>query len=348
MRILALVLLVSLTSTVARAQNWADEKSLAQFEREYAPSKALCRKLGDREPPAADRPTPSQSKALRGCSSEALYYGQGMKPDYARARLCAFTEADAGKGDSRVNDVFSGPTILMQLYANGLGVKRDLDVATAYACSIDGAPAERAGRVDHLAALKANRSAKRFDYCDDITSGLAGGFCAARDAEKAKDGRAARTAALVARVPPAARPSFAALQVASARFVSAHGGGEVDLSGTARAQMEIDEEEATRDRFLMHVAALLNGKWPPASPAQAKAADDALNAAYRKAQAFLPTKKNYTTVKADEVKTAQRGWLSYRDAFVRFAALAAPGLGADAVTTLLTTERTTQLSELAQ
>ncbi|CAN5298474.1 DUF1311 domain-containing protein [soil metagenome] len=343
MRILALALLAALTAGSARAQNWADETSPAQFAGEYAPSKALCRKLDDREPPASDRPTAAQSRALKGCSSEALYYGQGMKPDYAKARMCAFIEADGAD-----DQVFGGSTILMQLYANGLGVKRDLDVATAYACSIEGAPAERSGRVDHLAALKAHPSGKRFDYCDDITSGLAGGFCASRDAEKAKDGRTARTRALTARIPPAARSSFTRLQAASDGFVSAHGDGEVDMSGTARAQMEIDEEEAVRDRFLAHVGALLNGKWPPATPAQAKAADDALNAAYRKAQAHLGSKDSFTTVKPDGSKTAQRAWLAYRDAFVKFATLASPGVGRDAATTLLTNERTAQLSELAQ
>ena len=343
MRILVLASLVALTASSVRAQNWADEKSPAQFAREYAPSKALCRKLGDREPPAADRPTPAQSRALKDCSSEALYYGQGMKPDYAKARLCAFVEDDAAKGE-----VFGGSTILMQLYANGLGVKRDLDLATAYACSIEGAPAERSGRVDHLAALKAHPSAKRFDYCDDITSGLAGGFCAARDAEKAKDGRAARTGALEARLPPAARPPFKALQAAAARFTDAHGGGEVDMSGTARAQIEIDEEEATRDAFLAHVRSLLDGKWPRATSSEAQAADAALNVAYRKAQAFLATKDNSSTIKPAEAKAAQRAWLSYRDAFVRFAGVASPAVGADGVTTLLTRERTTQLNELAR
>jgi hypothetical protein len=31
--------------------------------------------------------------------------------------------------------------MFMQIYANGLGVPRNLDLATAYACQIEGAPA---------------------------------------------------------------------------------------------------------------------------------------------------------------------------------------------------------------
>ena len=94
------------------------------------------------------------------------------------------------------------------------------------------------GRVAHLQALKTKPEAKRFDYCDDITSGLAGGFCAARDADIANRGRAARTAALEEKVPAAARPALTALREAAA-FVDARG-NEVDQSGTARAQMKIE------------------------------------------------------------------------------------------------------------
>jgi hypothetical protein len=47
---------------------------------EYESSKALCRALRGREPPAADRPTPAQAAALAGCSSEDLYYGSACPP----------------------------------------------------------------------------------------------------------------------------------------------------------------------------------------------------------------------------------------------------------------------------
>ena len=310
-------------------------------------SAAVCRKLEGREAPAADRPTPAQLRALKGCDSEALYYGEKGPPDYAKARLCAFREAADGKGTSSTEAVFSGQTILMQLYANGLGgVKRDLDQATAHACAIAGAPAELDGRVSHLQALKTHPEPKRFDYCDDITSGLAGGFCAARDAEIAKKARAAKTAALDARVPPAAKPALAVLRKASDAFVDAHG-GEVDETGTARAQLVIDEEEATRDAFTAHLTELIDGRWPPASAAEAKTADAALNAAYRKALAYLASKDNLTTVKPEDTRKAQRVWIVYRDAFTAFAHAAAPQTSSDAVAARLTRERSKALADLA-
>jgi uncharacterized protein YecT (DUF1311 family) len=313
-----------------------------------ASSPAICLRLEGRDPPAADRPTAAQRRALKGCDSEALYYGEAGPPDFTKARLCAFIDDDEGRGTSATEDVFSGQSILMQLYANGLGgVKRDLDQATAYACAIDGAPAEVQGRVAHLQALKTRPEAKRFDYCDDITSGLAGGFCAARDAVIAKRGRAARTAGLEARVPASARPALTALRKTAAAFVDARG-GEVDESGTARAQMEIDAEEATRNAFTAHLAQLIDGRWPQASVAQAKAADAALNTAYGKALAFLASKDNFSTVKPGDVRKAERAWIAYRDAFVAFARAASPGGPPQAVAALLSQERVKALQDLTR
>jgi uncharacterized protein YecT (DUF1311 family) len=308
---------------------------------------AICHKLEGRDPPRADQPTSAQRRGLKGCNSESLYYGEAGPPDFTRARLCAFLEDDEGQGTSATQNVFSGPTILMQLYANGLGgVRRDLDQATAYACSIDAAPAELQGRVAHLQALKTKPQAGRFDYCDDITSGLAGGFCAARDADIAKRGRAARTAGLEARVPAVAKPALARLHKAAAAFVDARG-GEVDESGTARAQMEIDEEEATRNAFTAHLAQLIDRRWPKASDTQAKAADAALNTAYGRALAFLASKDNVSTVKPEDLRKAERAWIGYRDAFVALAQTLSPGPTAQAVTALLTQERVKALQDLA-
>ena len=99
------------------AENWGDEHSALTAGPQYAKSKAICRLLGDLDPPQADRPTSAQSKAPKGCDSEKLYYGDGGKPDYGKARQCAFVEADGAD-----DQIFGGSTILMQVYANGLSI----------------------------------------------------------------------------------------------------------------------------------------------------------------------------------------------------------------------------------
>ena len=338
--IITLLLLLTAQQPGGVTQNWGDEKSALTSTRAYAASKATCRRLGDPQPPRGDLPTPAQRRALKACDSEKLYYGQGAAPDFVRARQCAMVEAEGEDAE-----VFGGSTILMQVYANGLGVSRNLDLATAYACRIDGAPAERDGRVSHLQALKTKPERKRFDYCDDITSGLYGGFCSARDSAGAAVGRRAKQKALEARFPPAANPLYPPMKRAFDAFVEAHAAGEVDQSGTGRASFVIEEEDAVRDAFTRDIAALLAGRWKPAGAAEARAADAALNAAYRKALAFTGSKENYSTTKPDDVRKTQRAWLVWRDRFVAFARAAAPGVPADAVLARLTAARTAQLAE---
>lgn len=307
---------------------------------QYATSKAICRRVGAPRLPPGDQPSAAQAKALKGCDSEKLYYGHGAKPDYARARQCAAIEA-RGDGDL----AFGGATILMQIYANGRGVARNPDLATAYACGIWGAPAELHGRVMHLQGLK-TKPEDDFDICDDITSGLMMGECSARASRELAVSRDARIATLVARFPPTAVALYPPLKRAFETFLAAHGEGEVDLSGTARGAMMTEEKDRVRDQFVLDLTRLAEGRWPAATAAEASAADAQLNASYRKALTWAAG-ETYSTVKPDEIRQAQRAWLTYRDAFARFAA-ASGQARPDAVLARLTRLRTAQLDALAE
>lgn len=339
---LAGALLLLALPLAAHAEDWSRVRDDAN-DPAYAESKAICARVIDARPPEADLPTPAEAAALKGCDSEALYYGGKQPADAKRARLCAFAESGGGEGAS--DAVFSGQTILMMLYANGRGVKPDLDLAIHYACNIDGAPMESDGRVKHLAELKARGPGKDpFDFCDDITSGLAMGYCAARDQTRGDVVRQARLDELAAKAAPAARDAFAALRKAAYAFADARSGAEVDMSGTARAQMSIEAEEETRDQFVRRLDDFLNGRVPAATAARARAADEALNAMWKRIAARGEQVQEFGTVTLTEVRRSQRAWLKYRDAFAAFSmALGKPSEG---VVTALTVARTAQLKEL--
>ncbi len=182
------------------------------------------------------------------------------------------------------------------------------------------------------------------DYCDDITSGLGEGYCQARDSDQASVGRDARLAAMVSRLPAAAKPLYGAMKTAFDAFVDAHGDREVDLSGTARAALELREQDNVRDQFARDLARLLSGSWPAAT--DAAAADGQLNASYLRALAWAGAKTNDTTIEAKDIRETQRAWLTYRDAFVRFAAAAVPGVARAAVLARLAKLRTAELDQL--
>ncbi|MDB5671224.1 MAG: hypothetical protein JWO25_2183 [Alphaproteobacteria bacterium] len=320
-----------------QAWDWSTASDEISNSPEYASSKAVCRRLRDREPPPADAPDKATAATLKGCSSEALYYGIGVKADPVRARQCAFLEAETGGDDAP----FSGRTMLMIIYANGVGARRDLDVATHLACGIEGAAMESHGRVTHLAGLEAKGwKGSDFGFCDDVTSGLAMGYCASHDADIQGAKRNSALAALTHSWSAAERQAFEPLEKAHAAFVDAHGEGEVDLSGTARAAIEIGEEQALRDELLAMLTALQDGRAPVFTAAQYRAADAALNAGYRAFLASPDVGADYAgAVSRDGVRAAQRAWLRYRDAFLAFAAVKYPHVPRDSLATWITRKR---------
>jgi uncharacterized protein YecT (DUF1311 family) len=328
---LAAALAVALAGPPAARWDWGDVKDDYGMDA----SKALCRQLRNREPPASDRPTAAQAQALKGCDSEKLYYGIGMRADPVKARQCAFLEAD--KGDE---SVFGGRTMLMMVYANGRGARQDYDVAIHLACGIEGAPAESDARVTDLAdRRKRGDKDGDFDYCDGITSGLAAGYCAGHRESVEGAKREAAWAQLTAAWSPAEKQALARLRAAHEAFAQASGGGEVDHSGTARAAMEIGAEEALRDALLAMLRQLEAGKAPVSSHAQYVAADAALNAAYRKELRDVEPNAGTGAVTRDGIRDAQRAWLAYRDAFLAFAAVRYPKVPRETLATWLTLKR---------
>ncbi|MBX3560758.1 MAG: DUF1311 domain-containing protein [Sphingomonas sp.] len=322
----------------ALAQDWGEGDDVFADNPAFEPSRALCRQVRDREPPASDRPDAAMRASLAGCDSEVLYYGIGMPADPERARLCAFAEI----AEERDHAPLSGRVILMTIYANGVGARRDFDVATHLACNVEGAPMESHGRVTRLAELRAQGwTDTDFHYCDDITSGLAAGYCAGHEARIAEVGRAAALAALNERLTPPQRRAYAALEAARDAFIGAHGDGEVDMSGTLRVALSIGAREAAHEAFLDTMRRLDARRLPAAAFAEA---DAALNSAYTARREEL-WREARGTVTWEQVRAAQRAWLRYRDTFLAFAARAYPAMPRDHLAAWLTAQRTRMLTD---
>ncbi|HEX9953760.1 MAG TPA: lysozyme inhibitor LprI family protein [Allosphingosinicella sp.] len=330
---------VLLVAAAEPAWDWADATDEIASGPEYERSKAICRSVRGREPPVADAPDASTAAALKGCDSEALYYGIGVTADPVRARQCAFLEAAGRTPDQSIDSPFGGRAMLMTIYANGRGAVRDLDVATHLACGIEGAVAEVHGRVLHLQEMKAaGTGAEEFHFCDDVTSGLAGGWCAGHSARIAKAAREAELAGLIAAWPERSKLALLSLRAAQSVYSDASADGEVDMSGTLRSAFWIERQEML-DRDMLATLRLLTQGQVSGSRGDYAAADKALNAAYRARLAEVRAAQ-WGTVKPEGVRAAQRAWLRYRDAFLAFAAVQYPQMSRDGLAAMLTRQRT--------
>lgn len=327
-----------LIGAAAEPWDWGTDTAEWYDAASYEESKAICRSVLDREPPAADRPDPAAAAALKGCDSEALLYGIGMPADPVKARHCAFVEAEAEQQGAGV----FGRGTLMTIYANGSGVKQDLDVAIHLACGVDGAPAESHGRVLHLAALKRDGPGEEpFHFCDDVTSGFAGGICAGHSARIADAQRESEIAALTASWTAAEKEALAKLRAAYDAYAEAHAGGEIDMSGTLRGAFFIGAQQRLRGELLAMLRDLEGGRAPKLGTVDLRREDARLNAEYRRIIASFAKEEDFPgTVTKEGVRDAQRAWLRYRDAFLAFAAVRYPQLSRDGLAAWLTRQRT--------
>jgi hypothetical protein len=281
-------------------------------------------------PATDDGPSPAERAAFATCDAEALYYGIGVPTDDGAARKCAYAHDDTG--------------ILMMIYANGRGVPRNVDVAVRLACDFGGAPMELEGRIAHLRGRGTDAAApgKEFDVCDDVTSGMMGGVCAAHAERMLAVARSARKRAAVKDLPAT---ELGALDRAAAAFFDARANDEVDLSGTLRAALETQERAALEDAYVASLERVRSASLLPLPPASDFARADAeLNDVY--AQIMTGKKDLLGTVTRDGVRAAERLWLRYCDAWVLLGQKVRPEAPAQAWRAWLTRERVKMLRAL--
>ncbi|WP_263353936.1 lysozyme inhibitor LprI family protein [Acidicapsa acidisoli] len=319
--------------------------TFAQVEYADAKTKAECTQYAQTPLPAeaASFSAPAQWPA---CASYKLHSGIGTKVDLEAARKCAWQERLASQAGLEprhtVASVLGGAATLAQLYANADGVERNIPLAIRFACEAGGAPAEIGGRIEHLESLAKQTipPKENFKFCDDITSGFMQGFCEAYESELADQSRANALSNLSSKWSESQRQAFATLTKAHAAYAKAHGSGEIDTSGTARAAEEISAEQSLRDSFLAAIQIFEKGSLPNYSATEVQKADTDLNQIYRKAITDAEANKSkYGAVQPEGIRAAERAWLTYRDAWTQFAKLHYPAVSAESWLTLLTKDR---------
>ena len=317
---------------------------LAIFVLPLAALSQECEKVKITDFPKNDLPKiidTSQAKRaeLKEKGSYNYYYGIGVPVDYTRARHLAFIEMAINREDEVP---FAGASVLMMLYANGFGVKRDYTISIRLACANVGfSDAEIEGRVEHLKKLQSGDSTGVFDLCDDITSGYMSGYCESVRSELAEQSRKSVVDSVIKGWPEKDRVAYGKLRSAASGFFTERVLSEIDMSGTARAAMEIGESESLEEDFKQKILDADKCDFTAASPQEFQKADEELNETYLK---IMNTKKpQWGTVTKEAIRSAQRSWIKYRDAWVVFGAVRCPQLSETSWKTLLTKERTRQL-----
>ena len=288
------------------------------------------------------QPAPNAVKAAPDCNATDLYdrkrnQASTSQAEWDQVRACALAKND--------NEV------LMMLYANGYGVPRDMDRAIHHACIVNFASkGEMEARIEHLTS--GPKAGQYIDVCDDIQSGHMGAVCTARREAQDSRLRDARLERASSTLPAAGRAALARLRQAAERYASEAGGAETDMQGTAAADFALQNQARLREQAMQAMLDIIAGKLPPASAEDFAQWDRQLNDAYGKVMAIPSTQDGHpdrigdSTIEHGAVRKDQRLWLAYRDAFLAFRASLPSGPGADAIRTLLTSQRTAELRAL--
>jgi uncharacterized protein YecT (DUF1311 family) len=286
-------------------------------------------------------PRPPKPGKLR-CDATELYY---LKRDQASTSAAEWRQV-RDCAEATGNDA-----VLMMMYANGYGMARDTERAIHHACKLDTAKAEMEIRIAYLASPAAASERHPFDLCDHITSGRMGGVCAAIGEDRDDRVRAARLDRFATSLPATARAPFARLRQAADAFAK-QSAAEVDMTGTGGPGFATQHAGRRDQEFMETLLKAASGKLPSADAAQLARLDQELNAQYRTVLGLPSENENhperirYSTVEREDVRSTERAWLAYRDAWEAFTAAARLPADVISIKAMLTRQRIAQLKRI--
>ena len=294
--------------------------------------KEICRSVKNISSSPQWLPNDTDKETLKNCDSDDLYFGFENPPDYIKARKCAL-----------LNNHYD---VLTMIYANGKGVRPDLNLALHYACIMDAAPAEMEDRINHLYKIKKiNQSKKSFNICDDITSGSMMGLCADLDRRSKKAQQNKYIGEIRTKWPSVVQESFQKLQNASKTYFEARTENEIERSGTGATAFEILENMALNKRMIDLLNKTIKCKLPAYTTKQYQVADNQLNIVYKKAHNNKFS--GYVGITKSGIKKTEKAWIKYKDSWVYFGHIKCPNISAESWKTIITKERIKELEELA-
>ena len=334
----ALLFRAGASADVDAAKRYADlarklKIDLGVFTKEELTTIDRCQQAGAPDLPPRDQPSPARMTALSNADCSDYQTNAKSPADRQRYRECLLSQDPVDNNQ------------VAEVYANGWGVKRNPSLAIALVCHASTVPAELDGMVAALTETREQSTLKTpFRFCDYASSGMNSGMCSAESERVLNKQRNREIASLTRTWTAPQKASFGALRAAAEAFYSEHAQSEQDMSGSARASFIADEESSLHAAFLKDIKQFESGKLPP--HADFARADQRLNAIYRK----IMQRKDWSdegTITADGIRKTEKLWITYRDAWVGFAASRYPDSSASDWKAWLTEQRVEQLQGFA-
>jgi uncharacterized protein YecT (DUF1311 family) len=293
-----------------------------------------CYEAGAPEIPVADHPTGEERNKFLSAKTDCAIFldeptGKRNWKDYRKCRI----------SEEPVNN-----NAIAEIYANGWGVDRNSKLALALACHGSSVPAELYSIVDFLYTTKnQKRIEPEFKFCEHVTSGMNSGMCAFEQAQSMTRKREREFARLTSGWTGQQKMAFGFLRNTADAYILEHANSELDLSGSMRGAISIDEQVTFAEDFLKLVKESEVKHFPKNAPF--KKTNQELNSLY--AKVMMRKFDDYAGGITNEgIKATQRKWIAYRDAWVAFAKARYPRTAPNVWKTKITKERIVILEKL--
>ena len=323
-------------ANVSKAKKYADlakkfKINLGEDSQEELTVIDRCFEAGEVSIPKADLPSEEEKKIYSAAKIECddFFTGIGNPKDLKKYAKCLLSSPEPDNN------------FIAELYANGWGVERNPKIAMALVCHGSEVPTELISIVTELYEAKGQNKLKTpFVFCDHAISGMTGGFCSRIIEGREQKKRNLIFNELISKWNDEEKKAFQEMKTKAEQFFSEHATKENDMTGTARATIAIEIKSELRSKLLKDLKGFESGKLP--SDQNLQESDKKLNELY---SALMKRKsfEDWGTVNKDGIKSTQRLWIKYRDAWTKFAVLKYQGTKADDWNAWMTSRRNEQL-----
>lgn len=280
--------------------------------------------------PVTDLPNKKESLALIPCNSDEYYYGLYSKPDYQKARYCAWVMKD--------NDV------LAMLYANGYGVKKNINLAKHFVCLLDGSAGEIEDMIDGLGQIKIAAPMKRsFEVCNYALSHLNVLRCSALEKEKKITQQKALINQLTSKFTIQERMLVKKIENAFIVYINNRISNELDRTGRDAAVNYMNEELRLQVDYLKYLKMTSTCEVKEYGEKDYLILDNQLNVLYKQ---IMKGPDGNLSYRVSGVKKTEKAWVHYKLLYERLGILKCPLINKVTWGSVVTKQRIAQLKDI--
>lgn len=284
----------------------------------------------------------SQEADMESCDPEESYYGIATEKDPAEALACSIRNRGPLAQDA---ERLNGSAVLAMIFANGVGVTKDIDLARKFVCEAGGESFDVQMR---LKELSHPTTPEAFDFCTGFGYGYMKDHCSDIHTQLAAKKRQNKVAIMTGQWSPTEKRALHTLETAKKLFFEARAEKETEALGNNRHELQDKERTSLEDQFAHDLRFLHTTLTKHYTSRDLQAADAELNKLYRDTLALATQKRQRgtTSITPEDMRETERLWLQYCDAWIQLGMVSHPQESREHWKTWMTIRRVQQLQQL--